>query len=183
MQNELVKKWFGEKFLELHPLLQKLHTKGGKLTGEVKIHYGNGLAGIIGRRLAKKMNLPGEGAHQLQVDISHSDDGLYWGRCFNNQASVISLFKPVGTIKKGHWVETTGPLTMNLTVDILEGGWYWRCLKVAFMGVPVPIWLIPKATAYKIIDSGEYRFYVQFSLPVLGALVSYQGLLQAEYNE
>ena len=61
MPNILVKNWFGDKFSNLHPLLQKLHTEGGRLTGDVEIYYGKGLARVIGGRLAKKMNLPSEG--------------------------------------------------------------------------------------------------------------------------
>ncbi|MDX1452584.1 MAG: DUF4166 domain-containing protein [Oleiphilaceae bacterium] len=183
MQSELVKNWFGDQFFDLHPLLQKLHVQGGRLKGEVNLYYGSGLAGIIGKRLARKMNLPGEGVQQLQVDISHSDDGLHWGRCFNNQKSVVSLFKPVGNVTNGYWVETTGPLTMHLTVEIIDGGWYWKCLQLRFAGLPVPVWLMPKTRAYKKIEQDQYSFLVEFSLPYLGHLVSYQGLLKAEYNE
>lgn len=71
---------------------------------------------------------------------------------------------------------------MELTVDVSNGGWYWRCLKVSFFGVPVPQWFVPKTNAYKIIENGQYRFHVEFSLPVIGSLVSYQGLLKAESN-
>ena len=179
MQNVLVKNWFGDKFSNLHPLLQELHTEGGRLTGDVEICYGKGVAGFIGGRLAKKMNLPSEGTHQLVVSISHDNDGLHWGRCFDGQALVKSLFKPVGNIEQGYWIETTGPLTMKLTVDIHNGGWFWRCLKINFLGFPIPLWLIPKTNAYKIIENGQYRFHVEFSLPVIGSLVSYQGLLRA----
>ncbi|WP_081758314.1 DUF4166 domain-containing protein [Thalassolituus oleivorans] len=126
MPNVLVKNWFGDKFSNLHPLLQKLHTEGGRLTGDVEISYGKGLAGVIGVRLAKKMSLPSEGTHQLVVSISHDIDGLHWDRCFNNQALVKSLFKPVGHVEDGYWIETTGPLSMKLTVDINDGGWFWR---------------------------------------------------------
>lgn len=180
MPNVLVKNWFGDKFSNLHPLLQKLHTEGGRLTGDVEIYYGKGLAGVIGSRLAKKMNLPCEGTHQLVVSISHDNAGLHWGRCFDDQTLVKSLFKPVGHIEQGYWIETTGPLSMKLTVDINNGGWFWRCLKVNFLGFPIPRWLIPKTNAYKIIENGKYRFHVEFSLPIIGSLVSYQGLLRAE---
>ena len=178
-QNDLVKNWFGNRFSDLHPLLQKLHIQGGILSGDVTLRYGKGIAGIIGKRLAKKMNLPDAGVHQLQVDISHDEAGLHWGRCFNNQSSVVSLFKPVGTIETGYWIETTGPLTMKLTVDILDGAWHWKCLSVNFLGVPIPLYLIPKTTAYKKIEHDQYRFLVRFSLRGFGPLVSYQGLLQA----
>ncbi|WP_181389622.1 DUF4166 domain-containing protein [Leucothrix pacifica] len=178
--SDLVKKWFGDQFTKLHPLLQKLHTDGGTLTGDVDIHYGKGLAGVIGRRLAKKMKLPEAGTHQLAVTISHDSAGLHWGRCFNQYSYIESLFEPVGVITHGYWIEATGPLTMKLTVDVKDGGWYWRCLSIRFMGLPVPRWLVPKTTAYKVIEDDQYRFHVEFSLPMLGSLVRYQGLLSAQ---
>jgi len=179
MQNKTVA-WFADSFDQLHPLFRKLHTDGGKLAGDVEIDYGYGVAGVIGRRLARKMNVPGPGTHHLSVSISHDNKGLHWNRCFNHQQLVYSLFKPTGRIDNGHWIEKTGPLSMKLTVDILDGGWYWRCLAVNFYGVPIPLWLIPKAVAYKRIENGKYRFHVEFSLPLLGALVCYRGLLVPE---
>ena len=180
MKSALVSTWFGDKFSELHPQLQQLHIQGGELKGAVDLTYGKGLAGIIGQRLAKKMGLPTAGQHQLSVNISHQPDGLYWGRCFNDQARVTSLFKPVGSIEDGYWIEETGPITLHLTVDIREGGWFWRCLKIKIKGVTVPTWLLPKTTAYKKIEDGRYRFFVGFTLPILGSLVSYQGLLEPD---
>ncbi|WP_415882798.1 DUF4166 domain-containing protein [Neptuniibacter sp. QD34_54] len=180
MTSALVQTWFGDKFSELHPQLQQLHIQGGELKGLIDLTYGSGLAGIIGRRLAKKMGLPTSGQHQLSVNISHKPDGLHWGRCFNDQERVISIFKPVGSIEDGYWIEETGPITLHLTVDIKEDGWFWRCLKIKIKGVTVPTWLLPKTTAYKKIENGKYRFFVGFSLPILGSLVSYQGLLCPE---
>jgi len=178
MQNKTVN-WFGDAFDQFHPLLQKLHTDGGTLSGGIEISYGRGIAGLIGRRLAQKMNIPSAGQHHLSVDIVHKDDGLHWNRCFNHQHQVYSLFQPIGQIDNGYWVEKTGPLSMRLTVDIHDGGWYWRCLRVRFAGVPLPLWLIPEAIAYKRIVNGKYQFHVEFSLPVFGSLVCYEGLLEA----
>jgi hypothetical protein len=183
VRNKLVQIWFGERFNNLHPLLQKLHLEGGALVGNAEIFYGRGLAGIVGRRLGRKMNLPEAGVHRLMVNISHDEEGLHWERMFGNTALVKSLFKPVGCIEQGYWIETTGPLVMRLTVDIHNSGWFWRCLKVHYCGVPIPLWLIPGTNAYKIIEEGKYRFYVGFSFPVIGAVLSYQGLLSAEYNQ
>lgn len=180
MQSQLVKNWFGDQFKSLHPLLQKLHLQGGILTGDIKLSYGQGIAGIIGRRLAKKMGLPESGNHQLTVTISHDAAGLHWGRCFNNQEVVESLFIPQGNVEKGYWIEKTGPLEMKLTVDIHDEGWHWRCLKVNFYGIPLPLWLIPKTIAYKYIENDKYCFHVEFVLPFIGSLVSYEGLLAAE---
>ncbi|WP_223671057.1 DUF4166 domain-containing protein [Kangiella shandongensis] len=180
MESNIVKNWFGNRFNDLHPLLQQLHIRGGQLRGDVNITYGKGLAGVIGRRLAKKMNLPSMGTQQLTVTISHDERGLRWSRQFNQSDTVTSLFIPVGTIEQGYWIEKTGPVSMKLTVDIRNGGWFWRCLEVKAGRLSLPLWLIPGSTAYKVIENDRYRFHVEFSLPVLGTLICYQGLLQAD---
>lgn len=172
-------KWFGDSFDQLHPLIQQLHTDGGTLEGDITLNYGAGIAGAIGKRLGKKMNLPAAGSHHLSVEIFHDHEGLHWNRCFNRQNTVCSLFKPIGVIKGGHWIETTGLLTMKLTVDLRDGGWYWRCLSVSLAGLPVPHWLVPEAIAYKRIENELYQFHVEFRLPIAGQLVSYSGLLSA----
>jgi len=92
MPNELVKNWFGDRFSKLHPLLQKLHINGGRLTGDVEIATGKGLLELLGVRLAKKMNLPNRGTRQIVVSISHDNDGLHWWRSFDDQTLVKSLF-------------------------------------------------------------------------------------------
>ncbi|TQV87991.1 DUF4166 domain-containing protein [Aliikangiella coralliicola] len=177
MRSSLVKNWFGPKFDELHPLLQNLHLSGGQLAGEIEVSFGSGLAGIIGRRIAKKLGIPGGGKHQLEVCISHHSDGLHWDRTFDGNQQMKSIFKPVGTIESGYWLEKTGPMKMKITVDIIDGGWHWRCLKLSFLSIPVPLWMIPQSKAYKQIEDGQYRFYVGFFMPVLGKLFSYGGLL------
>jgi len=183
MKNKIVKNWFGSNFNELHPLLQKLHIYGGELSGDVSISYGSGLSGLIGKRLAKKMQLPSAGNHQLLVSISHTQAGLHWNRAFNDNKVVESLFAPTGNKENGYWLETTGPLLMKLTVDIVDGGWVWRCLSIKLFGLPVPLWLIPHARAFKYVKNNKYIFQVSFSYPLLGSLVSYKGELDARYND
>jgi hypothetical protein len=183
LQNDIVSNWFEQAYADLDPLLQKLHRSGGELSGNISISYGKGLAGLIGKRLAKKMQLPNQGAHKLLVSISHSKKGLHWSRKFNDNNIVESLFVPLGNRINGSWEETTGPVKMKLTVDIINGGWYWRCLGISLFGIPIPLMFIPKSQAYKIIENGQYKFYVSFSYPLLGSLVSYSGLLDAKYNE
>lgn len=175
--------WFGIKFSDFHPMLRKLHARGGVLRGDVTVTYGTGLAGVVARRLATKLGIPEAGVHDIRVEISHAADGLHWDRCFDGTSWMRSVFTPVGTIADGFWQENTGPLKLRLTVDIVDGGWHWRCLSVQFLGVPLPPWLFPKSTAYKTVENGRYRFHVGFSLPLLGGLLSYSGLLTAQHAE
>ena len=180
MTDEMVRDWFNGRFDELHPMLRALHSEGGTLQGTVQIVHGTGLAGVLGRRLAKKLKLPKAGSHDFSVRIYHLPDGLHWDRCFGQAAELKSIFTPVGTIDNGYWLEATGRLKMRLTVDIRNGGWYWRCLGFRALGVPLPAWLLPRSIAYKTIEGGRYRFQVGFSAPLLGDLLSYSGLLEVK---
>ena len=163
----------------LHPLLQNLHLHGGTLCGEVEIQTASGLGKLAGAALARKFSIPVRGSHAFTVNIFHRDDGLHWHRCFDGQTEMQSLFVPVGTLTDGYWIESKGPIRMALTVDIIDGVWYWRCQKMWLHGVRMPLWLLPRTTAYKRIEGGRYRFQVAFSLPLLGTVLSYGGLLDA----
>lgn len=177
MASEIVKSWFGDEFSRLAPELQDLHVNGGVLEGEVNIQTGKGMGGFIGKRLSKKLNLPDPGVNRLTVKITHSGDGLHWDRKFNDAVDMKSTFEPVGSIGDGYWIEKTGPLHMRLTVDIVDTGWHWRCLGFRIFGVPLPVWLFPESQAYKYIENGGYKFFVGFRAPLVGLLLSYEGVL------
>jgi len=178
MADSKVQRWFGPKFTELHPLLQRVHLEGAQLVGIVDIHFADGISGAFGRRLAKKLGIPVKGGqHQLKVDIAHRDDGMHWDRCFDDADYMRSVFRPIGTWADGYWIEDTGPLKMRLTVDVENGGWYWRCLEMRLFGLRIPLWMFPNSKAYKTIENGLYKFYVGFSLPGIGTFLSYSGSL------
>lgn len=180
MPNTDVRQWFGTAFAGLHPLLQQLHLRGGTLSGEVEIRTARGIGGLLGAALARKFSLPaGSGLHGFQVTVFHGTAGLHWHRRFDGQTEMKSLFVAVGALPEGYWIESTGPVRLALTVDVIDGGWYWRCLRIWVRGVRMPLWLLPRTTAYKRVEDGRYRFYVGFSLPLIGTVLSYGGLLEA----
>ena len=176
--NNPVVDWFGASFKELDPLLQELHRNGGDLTGVVDLEFGSGIAGVIGRSLALKLGLPVKaGKQKFSVSISHQGGALRWARQFDLHHNMVSLFVPHGSFPAGYWSETTGKLALELGVVIKEGGWYWVQRKIKFRGIPLPLWLFPASHAYKRIKNGLYEFSVTFSLPVIGKLLSYSGVL------
>lgn len=176
-----VRDWFGDDFAKLHPLLQHIHLHGGQLAGAIEIDIPGGLAGYVGRRLAQKLGVPSTGQHHsLRVHISHQEDGLHWGRCFDDQHYMLSILRPIGTRPNGYWIESTGPLKLFVTVDIVDGEWHWRCIKIQAFGVRLPLFLFPASKAFKRIENNQYRFFVGFSLPMLGQILSYGGLLHLQ---
>lgn len=180
MSATAVSTWFGADFAHLHPLLQQLHREGGVLNGNVVLAIPSGVAGWVGRRLAAKMGIPTEAqVCPFEVTISHHTNQLHWSRRFAAGHTLLSIFEPVGDHRSGYWRESTGNTELHLQVDIRDGGWHWRCVGMRVAGVPLPLWLAPRTQAYKQIEAEQYRFYVGFSLPLLGTLLSYSGLLQA----
>jgi Domain of unknown function (DUF4166) len=177
-QKNVVVDWFGNSFIELHPLLQELHLHGGVLSGVVNLEYGSGVSGFIGKRLAAKMGLPTQsGQVDFEVDISHADGLLIWSRRFSKKYKMSSVFMPQGHYPNGYWCEMTGKLAIELGVDIREGGWYWIQREIRFKGILLPLCFFPSIQAYKRIKNGMYEFSVAFSFPFFGKLLSYSGLL------
>lgn len=171
--------WFGDHFTKLHPQLQHLHREGGELLGEVELRYGRGLAGLLGRRIASKLGLPVERRRcQMHVEIRHSESCLLWKRSFAGGKSMNSNFIPHGHFPTGHWLESTDKLSLELGVQVIDGGWHWQQRQIRFLGVPLPAGLLPHTEAYKRIEAGQYRFSVAISLPWLGLLFGYAGDLQ-----
>lgn len=178
-----VMEWFGPSFQALDPLLQDLHRHGGKLSGEVDIEFGRGLAGMMGRRLAAKVGLPTvPGAYAFEVSITHVGGALRWSRKFNDCTEMVSLFVPHGVYPQGYWRETTGALALDLGVAIRDGGWYWIQRRISIFGVPLPLAWFPKSQAYKRINQGLYEFSVSFRFSLIGQLVRYSGNLTGKPN-
>lgn len=178
MSSTLVSDWFGPKFSELHPLLQQLHTHGGVLSGTVEIIIPSGVSGYLGKLLAKKLSIPlNSRFHDFTVTISHHPDGLHWDRYFDRGISMNSVFCPKGQLPDGYWVESTGAIKLFLSVDVRNGGWFWRTLKIKVRNVRLPLWLFPSTIAYKTIENAKYKFFVGFSFPFLGTVLSYSGTL------
>lgn len=179
MEGNSVTTWFGEHFAELHPLLQRLHREGGELIGEVELRHGQGLAGLLGRRLSAKLGLPSASRRcEMRVEIRHSASCLLWSRRFAGGQRMDSTFVPHGHYPAGHWLESTGKLSLELGVQIIDGGWYWQQRRMRLFGIPLPTWLQPRSEAYKCIEAEQYRFSVAFTLPWLGLLFGYSGHLQ-----
>ncbi|WP_460731892.1 DUF4166 domain-containing protein [Lysobacter tyrosinilyticus] len=175
-------RWFGEDFARLHPALQALHREGGTLSGAVTITTGRGFAGALGRRMARRLGIPTvPGLAGFEVRITHDAQAMRWERRFGEGRTLLSVFRPLGMCPHGYWLEDTGVVQLKLTVDIRDGGWYWRLLGASLRGVPLPLWLFPRTEAFKRIDAdGGYRFAVAFALFPFGTLLKYEGVLTPE---
>jgi hypothetical protein len=149
---------------------------GGVLTGPVQVSFGQGLGGLIGKRLASRVPTRA-GAHQLKVVIQSQAGTLHWARSFNGRSEFRSKFVPVGRYPTGHWVERSGLLSLELGVKVRAGGWHWEHRKTSFLGIPIPKALLLTTLASKSIEGELYRFSVEVRAPALGKLLGYSGTL------
>lgn len=175
-------KWFGDHFIELHPELQKLHSQGGVLVGEVEVSYGKGVASLIGKRLGKKLGLPSQaGPTSLRVEISHIENTMIWSRKFGDAPKpMISIFTPHGSYQTGHWTESTGAFSVDLTVEVLNAEWHWIQRETRLMNWPIPALLLPALIAKKAVSNNRYHFEVTLFKRGLGVLVQYKGALELD---
>jgi hypothetical protein len=173
-----VQAWFGPAFADLHPLLQQLHQQGGVLEGEVAVGYGAGLAGVVGRAVARKLGLrPGSAPQRLRVGIGSQDGQLHWDRSFNGEPGFRSTFRPIGHYPSGYWLEASGHLTLRLRVAVIDGAWHWLPGEVCLGGVRLPAWITPRVRASKQAVGDRYRFQLAIDFPVLGTVLEYGGCL------
>ena len=177
----ITEKWFGDHFTELHPKLQKLHSEGGVLSGEVEVEYGTGIAGVIGKRLGVKLGLPlHTESTSLKVDISHTDQAMIWSRQFGGASKpMVSEFTPQGIYESGYWAETTGAITVELSVEVHLGGWHWIQRATKVKNLVVPSLLVPELKAKKSFEDSLYQFEVALQKRGMGLLVRYAGALEA----
>ena len=179
-----VEQWFGAHFADLHPLIRDLHRNGGTLRGRITVDFDNGLAGWVGRRLARRLGIAIDCAEQLlNVRIHDAADGLHWDRQFNGTREFRSLFVPVGSYPHGHWIENSGALKLRLHVRIVAGGWHWMPAGAQLGPIALPPWMLGSTVAYKEIIEGCYNFQVKIRLPLLGTILRYGGLLALEAND
>ncbi|WP_444920009.1 DUF4166 domain-containing protein [Microbulbifer sp. CnH-101-G] len=149
------------------------------------IRFGSGVAGWIGRRMARKLGGPAKaGKVPFSVEIHHSTKTLIWSRTFANSHTFTSEFHPVKTYQQGgYWVESTGPIKIQLGVSTEGGNWQWLQRSVSIFRLPIPTIFRPKVSAGKAIVNELYQFEVKISLPVLGFLFGYSGTLKEDVEE
>lgn len=104
--------WFGTNFARLHPRLQALHGEGGVVRGAVMMSFGRSLAGLIGRRMARKLGTSSSGADHPLKAADHHDGAARRDRRFDDGPRFSATFQPVGHWPAGHWIEDTSAISL-----------------------------------------------------------------------
>lgn len=154
---------------EMHDLL---HLAQGR--GRASVRRGNHplarLAGFVLRFPASGENIP------LTVTFKAQDGEETWTRDFDGR-KFSSRLRPGAGKWEGLLVESFGPAAFAMALalngerlDLVMRGW-------RLFGLPMPLFLCPRFTAFETGENGAFNFDVEISHPLTGLIVHYRGTL------
>lgn len=165
----LIEEHLGPAYANLDEVLKRAHTGAIKLTGNVSVTRGN----VIARWLCDLLRLPPSAASvQLTVNGQHFPDQMLWDRDFGGIKMRSRFFKEGAAL-----AEQFGPLKlwMKLTVD--NGSLRYTLIKTTILGMTLPARWAPRVMAFEAQAADFYQFGVEVSLPIIGKLITYGGML------
>ena len=168
----------GQNFSRLATVVQRFHRLSGLhvLHGQVEADAPRSLSGKL---LALFLGTPRQafsGAIRFELDASPTAET--WTRYFPGRTMTSRLH-----ICSGKVVEHLG--AARLTFDLVEsaGRLEMRLMRLRFLGIPCPNWLMPQLVAQETEHGDLLQFRVQAALPLVGVVASYRGHLTVPAQE
>lgn len=163
----------GPAFASLAAPVQDLHAvmSHRRWQGGASVTRGRGL---IPRAIATIMRFPPESRDTpLTVTMERSGQTERWTRNFNGRR-FRSTLRWNGT----RLTERFGALTFTIALHAKDGQLHYPVTQGWFLGIPLPRWSLPRSDTTESTDGPHPTFDVALSLPLIGAIVRYQGWLQ-----
>ncbi|CUX26213.1 conserved hypothetical protein [Agrobacterium deltaense Zutra 3/1] len=173
----LFRQLLGPAFDDLPLRLQELHDSkdARQWNGVAEIRRGQGM---LARMVSALVGFPQAGK-QVPVSVTFTPEKgkERWTRNFGGRR--FSSTQSAGMGKDRYLLaERFGIVTVALAL-VLDGGRLaliprrWHVL-----GVPLPGFLLPKGESFEFEESGRFCFDVEISLPFVGLVVAYKGMLE-----
>ncbi|HZG30630.1 MAG TPA: DUF4166 domain-containing protein [Ensifer sp.] len=166
----------GHVFDDLPLRLQQIHSSDGPQLwkGSARVQRGKGLLALV---LVTLFGFP-QSADDVPVRVGRlSADGVeLWTRDFGGKT--FSTTQSLGQGSESHLlIERFGAVSIALAL-VKEGDRLffiprgWR-----IFGLPLPAFLLPSGRSYETETDGKFCFNVEISVPLIGLVVAYRGLL------
>ena len=113
----------------------------------------------------------------VSVHMLRQGDREIWERTFAGRRfrSVLTVAGPPGT---GLVRERFGPFCFQIALRIEDGGLAYPVRQGTLLGLPLPRILLPRSDTIETDQDGGAGFHVAISLPRIGDVVRYQGVLR-----
>jgi hypothetical protein len=169
-QSSLYRRVLGERYPQLHPLLQEFHDRPeGKAEGVFRIvrppQLLKRLLGALLRMPAAAENVP----TTLSVEVL-SNGAEKWVRSFGKFRMATRQWSWRDLL-----LERSGPITFGIHLESVDGGTQFITRRVWLLGVPLPLILAPKVVALETPVPGGWHAKVQLSFPLIGEMLGYEG--------
>ena len=158
--------------------LQQFHSLAGKhvLSGWVEV---DGPATFPATCLAWCLGAPLDTQRgPIRFELQAGATSEVWTRHFPGK-TMESRLTLVGTRLVERLGATRLAFALNGGPEKLE----MQLVRLHFLGVPCPRWLLPSIVAEETASAGRLHFRVQASLPLMGVVASYRGHLDVPAGE
>lgn len=174
----LYRRLLGAAWDELPEAVRELHALSGtrRYAGRATVERGrNFLAHLV----AKIVGFPSEGEDvPVSVRFDARERRETWTRTFAGRS-----FSSIQFDKGGAWehllCERFGFITLGIALSSKGSRLTLILRRWSMLGIPMPMWLAPRADAYETEDGGRFHFHVEITLPLAGLIVRYRGWLEA----
>lgn len=170
----------GPRYRELPEAVQRFHRLSGRhvLHGRVRTQAP---ATALARLLARGLGTPlSDSAGAIRFELEAGADRERWTRHFPAQtmSSVLAF-------SRGRVVERLG--LARLSFELTPGGrgqLAMRLVRLRFLGIPCPRWLMPRITAEEFGEGPDVlRFEISAAVPLIGQVARYSGHLELPASE
>ncbi|MBS0417252.1 MAG: DUF4166 domain-containing protein [Proteobacteria bacterium] len=173
----LFERLLGAAWHTLPDAVRRLHTfeSEHEVRGRCTVERGRGLLSNI---VAFLVRFPPAGTDvPVSVRFRSENGNERWIRRFGHHRFASTMLTGRGRSER-LLSERIGPIdfAQALVVDgdrlrLIPRRW-------SIFGIPLPLWLAPRADAYETEENGRFRFHVHISHPWMGLIVRYRGWLE-----
>jgi hypothetical protein len=164
----------GSAWEDLPPPLRAMHDITGTAVAEGWARVDRG-RGMLARLAAAVIGFPAAADRvPVRVEFSLRDGVETWTRQFGTRRFASDQYAGTGAEEGLIW-ERFGRLRFAMALvsepsrlSLVLCGWR------AF-GVPLPLFLAPRGTAFESVEDGQFQFHVEISHPLTGLIVRYRG--------
>lgn len=162
----------GSDFLTLDPAVQVFHRLEGihELQGTVRT---DAPASWAARILARCLGTPRTATRgNISFRLEARPGSELWIRRFPQQTMSSRL-----QLDGGRVTEKLGLARLQFALSAVNGTLEMRIVKLCFLGIPCPLWALPRIVAEEHGHRDRLYFNVSAALPLIGKVAGYSGYL------
>ncbi|WP_162914405.1 DUF4166 domain-containing protein [Taklimakanibacter lacteus] len=172
----LYKRIMGAAWQDLPAEIRAMHDVCGTLhaKGRGSVERGQGLLAGLAAAMVGFPQATADTVVRLRFVVVKGRET--WIRTFGPDSFHSEQFAGEGR-SEGLLCERFGALTFAMAVMLDQGRLSLGLRRWSAFGIPLPMALCPRSTAFEAVEDGRFRFHVEIAHPLTGLIVRYRGWL------